>query len=52
LSIIHSGIGPGALQCSAEQPEERIDIEDALTTLKKIKAKFLKDSRGIETSYI
>ncbi|XP_073268458.1 uncharacterized protein [Populus alba] len=41
-----------ALQCSAEQPEERIDIEDALTALKKIKAKFLKDSRGIGTSYI
>ncbi|KAG5222809.1 Leucine-rich repeat protein kinase family protein [Salix suchowensis] len=38
-----------ALQCSAEQPEERIDIKDVLTTLKNIKAKFLKDSRGIET---
>ncbi|KAJ6376593.1 hypothetical protein OIU76_025699 [Salix suchowensis] len=32
-----------------EQPEERTDIKDVLTTLKKIKAKFLKDSRGIET---
>ncbi|KAF9673004.1 hypothetical protein SADUNF_Sadunf11G0103200 [Salix dunnii] len=29
-----------ALQCSAEQPEERIDIKDVLTTLKKIKANY------------
>ncbi|KAK9939800.1 hypothetical protein M0R45_016486 [Rubus argutus] len=35
-----------AIACSAESPEERINIQEALATLKKIKIKFLKDSTG------
>ena len=33
-----------ALACCAESPEERINMEEAVATLKKIKTKFLKDS--------
>lgn len=36
-----------ALACSAESPRERIEIQEALATLSKIKVKFLKDSRGV-----
>ncbi|XP_020417678.1 putative receptor-like protein kinase At3g47110 [Prunus persica] len=33
-----------ALACCAESPEERINMEEAVATLKKIKTKFLRDS--------
>ncbi|KAI5331360.1 hypothetical protein L3X38_021486 [Prunus dulcis] len=33
-----------ALACCAESPEERINMEEAVATLKKIKIKFLKDA--------
>ncbi|KAL6282483.1 hypothetical protein ACE6H2_013412 [Prunus campanulata] len=33
-----------ALTCCAESPEERINMEEAVATLKKIKIKFLKDA--------
>ncbi|KAL6285534.1 hypothetical protein ACE6H2_009924 [Prunus campanulata] len=35
-----------ALACSAESPEERINMKEAVATLNKIKTKFLKDSAG------
>ncbi|KAK9950248.1 hypothetical protein M0R45_005749 [Rubus argutus] len=35
-----------ALACSAESSEERINMQEALATLKKIKIKFLKDDAG------
>ena len=33
-----------AIACSAESPEERINMQESLATLKKIKIKFLKDA--------
>ncbi|KAL6197274.1 hypothetical protein ACLB2K_032883 [Fragaria x ananassa] len=37
-----------AQACSAESPEERVNMQDALATLNKIKIKFLKDvARGV-----
>ncbi|XP_004295580.1 PREDICTED: probable LRR receptor-like serine/threonine-protein kinase At3g47570-like [Fragaria vesca subsp. vesca] len=37
-----------ALACSAESPEERVNMQDALVTLNKIKIKFFKDAtRGV-----
>lgn len=35
-----------ALSCCAESPEERINMQDALVTLNKIKIKFMKDAAG------
>ncbi|XP_062014282.1 probable LRR receptor-like serine/threonine-protein kinase At3g47570 [Rosa rugosa] len=35
-----------AVGCSAESPEERVNMQEALATLKKIKIKFLKDVGG------
>ncbi|KAL6284582.1 hypothetical protein ACE6H2_015511 [Prunus campanulata] len=36
-----------ALTCCAESPEERINMEEAVATLKKIKIKFLKDAVAV-----
>ncbi|PRQ32048.1 hypothetical protein RchiOBHm_Chr5g0042071 [Rosa chinensis] len=42
-----------AVACSADSPEERVNMQVALATLKKIKIKFLKDVRGgVESSRI
>ncbi|XP_059658669.1 LRR receptor-like serine/threonine-protein kinase EFR [Cornus florida] len=38
-----------ALNCCAEQPRERINMEEALVTLKRIKQKFLADGERRET---
>ncbi|XP_004295582.1 PREDICTED: probable LRR receptor-like serine/threonine-protein kinase At3g47570-like [Fragaria vesca subsp. vesca] len=35
-----------ALSCSAESSEERVNMQEALASLKKIKVKFLKDTEG------
>ena len=35
-----------ALACSADSPEERVNVQDALVTLNKIKIMFLKDVVG------
>ncbi|XP_021830523.1 putative receptor-like protein kinase At3g47110 [Prunus avium] len=35
-----------ALACCAESPEERINMKEAVATLKKIRTKFLKDIAG------
>lgn len=35
-----------ALSCSAESSEERLNMQEALATLQKIKVKFLKDREG------
>lgn len=36
-----------ALKCSAELPEDRINMKDALATLQNIKIKFLSDVEGV-----
>ncbi|XP_059653942.1 putative receptor-like protein kinase At3g47110 [Cornus florida] len=38
-----------ALYCSAESPQERINMKDALVALKKIKLQFIKNCEQVET---
>ncbi|KAL6282486.1 hypothetical protein ACE6H2_013415 [Prunus campanulata] len=40
-----------ALACCAESPEERINMEEAVATLKKIKKKFLKDAAAAQINH-
>lgn len=40
-----SGIMELALRCSAESPEERMNMKDVLAALKKIKLRYLTNSR-------